>query len=185
MENYGYLEIIIGPMFSGKTTRLMETFHNYKTRNNKNCIILGHNIDNRYDKYNITSHDKKEFLECYKYNSITDFINNQQDNIVNADAILVDECQFFEDIEKVIDMVNNGKHVYLFGLDGDAEQNVFGNTFTLIPKCDKITKLNGRCFNCGIENGSIFSVCKSDFKKTDQIDVGGEDKYMALCRKCR
>ena len=66
MSGQGYLEIILGPMFSGKTTKLLETYHYYHTRQNKRCIILGHKIDDRYDKYKITSHDKKEYIDCYK-----------------------------------------------------------------------------------------------------------------------
>ena len=71
--NYGYLEIILGPMFSGKTTKLMEIFHYYQTRQNKKCIIMGHSKDNRYDKYKITTHDKYEFLDCYKCKTIKEF----------------------------------------------------------------------------------------------------------------
>jgi len=183
--NYGYLEIILGPMFSGKTTKLMETFHYYQTRQNKKCIILGHSIDNRYNKYKITSHDKKEFLDCYKCKTIKEFESTYYEIIKKSTAILIDECQFFEDIETVINIVNMGKHVYLFGLDGDASQQLFGNTYKLIPQCDKISKLNGHCRKCGMENGSIFSVCNNDFNQENQIDVGGEDKYHSVCRKCR
>lgn len=185
MNDRGYLEITLGPMFSGKTTKLMEIFHHYKTRNNKECLILGHSIDNRYDKYKITTHDKKEFLDCYKYNTVKEFINNNHDVIKNTSSICIDECQFFEDIELVIQLVNIGKHIYLFGLDGDADQKLFGNTYKLLPLCDKISKLNGRCYNCGMENGSIFSMCNTNFKQENQIDVGGEDKYHSVCRNCR
>lgn len=184
-NNDGYLEIVIGPMFSGKTTKLMETFHHYHTRQKKSCVILGHSIDNRYDKYKITSHDKKEYLECVKAKSIHEFIEKHAAAIKDAHAILVDECQFFEDIEEVINIVNMGKHVYIFGLDGDANQKLFGNTYKLIPLCDKISKLNGHCHKCGMEKGSIFSVCNNNFNQETQIDVGGEDKYHSVCRKCR
>lgn len=184
-SNYGYLEIVLGPMFSGKTTKLMETFHYYQTRQNKQCIILGHNVDDRYDKYKITSHDKKEYLDCYKCKTVNEFMEKYREAIDKASTVLIDECQFFEDIDMVINMVNLGKHIYLFGLDGDANQKLFGNTYKLIPLCDKITKLNGHCRKCGMENGSIYSVCNTNFSQKNQIHVGGEDKYHSVCRKCR
>ena len=180
----GYLEIILGPMFSGKTTRLMETYHYYHTRQNKKCLILGHKIDDRYDKYKITSHDKKEFIDCVKCKNIEEFISMYSSEIEHCNAILIDECQFFDDITMIMKLVNIGKHIFIFGLDGDANQRLFGNVYKLLPLCDKITKLNGRCHSCGIENGSIFSVCKADFKQETQIQVGGDEKYMSLCRNC-
>lgn len=183
-SNYGCLNIILGPMFSGKTTKLMETYHYYKTRNDKKCIILGHSIDNRYDKYKITTHEKKEFLDCCKCVSIEEFIKNYLGEINSCYVILIDECQFFEDIEKVLLLVELGKHVYLYGLDGDAKQNLFGSTYKLLPYCDSIEKLNGTCYKCGIENGAIFSICNKDFNKVNQIHVGGEDSYHSVCRNC-
>jgi thymidine kinase len=89
---------------------------------------------------------------------------------------------------KLIELVNSGKHVFLFGLDGDSNRQLFGNTIKLIPHCDSIVKLNGTCRVCGMEKGSIFSVCKNDDQQATeqhQINVGGESKYMAVCRKCR
>lgn len=180
----GYLEIILGPMFSGKTTKLMETYHLYNSRYGKKVIILGHNIDDRYDKYQITSHDRRELLDCYKCKTIDEFIEKHPQDIDKCDVLLIDECQFFSDIENVIKIVNRGKQVFIFGLDGDANQKLFGNTYKLIPLCDKIIKLNGRCNDCGIENGSIISVCNKNFEQKGQIDVGGDDKYHSLCRKC-
>jgi len=180
----GYLEIVLGPMFSGKTTKLMGKYHLYNTKLNKKCIILSHKLDCRYDKYKITSHDKLEYLECYKCTSIEEFVNNYQIDIDKADAILVDECQFFEDIEKINDLANKGKYIGLFGLDGDANQALFGQTYKLLPFCDKICKLNGHCRICGIEEGTIYSVCNNEFSPKSQIEVGGEDKYHSICRNC-
>ncbi len=190
----GYLEIILGPMFSGKTTKLMELYHYYHTKLNKKCLIIGHSLDCRYDKYKITSHDKREFLDCYKFANICEFIyiyNNQMpeealDNksITDWDVILIDECQFFKDITLVTRLVDMGKQVFLFGLDGDANQQLFGETYKLLPFCDKIEKLNGTCRHCGIKKGSIFSVCNVSFEQTAQIEVGGDEKYRSVCRSC-
>ena len=185
MSGQGYLEIILGPMFSGKTTKLLETYHYYHTRQNKRCIILGHKIDDRYDKYKITSHDKKEYIDCYKCKTVQEFITSYTNEIKEATAILIDECQFFDDIESIMQLVNYGKHVFIFGLDGDANQKLFGNIYKLLPLCDNIMKLNGRCHQCGIEKGSIFSICNKDFCQESQIEVGGEEKYRSVCRKCR
>jgi len=205
MYTTGYMHIYLGPMFSGKTSKLMELYHYYNTKLNKKCLIIGHNLDCRYNKYKITSHDKREYLDCYKFTKIEDFMNiynnhNKLDSIVHSDnslyddlnykvisevdVILIDECQFFEDIILVTKLVEMGKQVFLFGLDGDSNQQIFGETYKLLPYCDKIEKLNGKCRHCGIKNSSIFSVCNVSFEKTSQIDVGGDEKYHSVCRNC-
>jgi thymidine kinase len=182
-KEVGFLEICMGPMFSGKTTQLIKSFHELTNLHNKKCIILDHSLDVRYDKYKITSHDKKVFLDCIKTDSIQEFICCYKREIDENVAILIDECQFFNDIENVLEIVAMGKHVIIYGLDGDSNQNIFGNVFKLIPHCDKIKKLKGRCMKCGMEGASIYSIKLSD-ENHEQICIGGSDKYISVCRKC-
>jgi thymidine kinase len=150
-KEVGFLEICMGPMFSGKTTQLIKSFH--------------------------------ELTNLHKTDSIQEFIIKHKKEIDENDAILIDECQFFNDIEKVLNLVNMGKHVIIYGLDGDSNQNIFGNIFKLIPHCDKIKKLKGRCMKCGMEGASIYSIKLSN-ENHEQICIGGSDKYISVCRKC-
>ena len=147
----GYLELILGPMFSGKTTRLIDVYKKY-TYIGKKVVTLNYYEDTRYDQTMLSTHDKI-MIPCIQTSRISDVWNNKIINeingeiingeIRNADVILINEGQFFEDLyECVIDMVeNHNKIVYICGLDGDFKRNRFGKITDLIPYCDKIEKL--------------------------------------------
>ena len=96
----GYLEIIIGPMFSGKTTSLI---NNYKSiiNNNYKCAVITHNDDIRYSIDKLSSHDKS-MIECFKYKSLEEFNEKCTDIIKHVDFILIDESQFFTDLYKYL-----------------------------------------------------------------------------------
>ena len=176
----GYLEIIIGPMFSGKTTSLINNYKNIINNNNK-CAVITHNDDIRYSIDKLSSHDKS-MIECFKYKSLEEFNEKCNDIIKNVDFILIDESQFFTDLYKyVLYFVNDlHKNVYLYGLDGDFKQKKFGQVFDIIPYCDKIQKLQSSCNNCN--NPAPFSHRTSN--STEQVLIGSEDKYIPLCRSC-
>jgi thymidine kinase len=180
MQN-NYLKITIGPMFSGKTTSLIRHYKE-AINNSKNCIILNSGKDNRYDNYKITTHNKDEYISCIKSNSIEDFLQFYKLEIENADVILIDEAQFFEDIILILSIIKN-KYIGIFGLDGDSNQNIFGNIYKLIPYCDEIIKLNGICYSCKKENSSIFSI-RIDNSIKKQILIGDNKNYFSVCRNC-
>lgn len=179
VSNYesGYLSIILGPMYAGKTSHLIKLFNLIKN----NVIVISHLIDNRYDENFILSHDKKEKIPCLKYPSICKFIENEEKNFDKYKFILVDECQFFEDIVTVKQLVEKyNKNVYIFGLSGDFKRNKFGNVYELLPFCDEIKLLHSICSNC--ENKASFSHRLNN--TSEQILVGSNDSYTPLCRSC-
>ena len=102
----------------------------------------------------------------------------------NADVILINEAQFFEDLEDVvIDMVENcDKEVELCGLDGTYSRTKFGNgaIFNLMPLADHIEKLSGQCSQCSQKSSFTFRISKDE----GDIVIGGADKYIPVCRKC-
>ena len=107
--NLGYLEIIIGPMKSGKTSKLIEVYKQYKYCNTKICVI-NHIFDTRYSNNEVVSHDGIK-IPCIMTKNIRDIFI--QSNILDYEVVLINEGQFFEDLyECVLDMLKNKKQIY-------------------------------------------------------------------------
>ena len=179
MASSGYLELIIGPMFSGKTSKLIQIYNELKA-SSKSVSIINHSFDKRYHETMLSTHDKI-MVPCLQSKTLGELWYS---NILKTtDFILINEGQFFEDIYNIIkSMLKCGKQVYVCGLDGDFERKKFGFILDLIPLCDKITKLNSICSLCKEKNTpAIFS--KRLTKETDQ-KVIGNDNYIAVCRSC-
>ena len=182
----GYLELIIGPMFSSKTSSLLEI---YKQCNfcNIPVSIINHSIDTRYHDSMLSSHDKI-MAPCFQTDKLSNIWNsNNVDSEVNkclhnSDVILINEGQFFPDLyEVVIDMVQKNKKVYICGLDGDFERKKFGSILDLIPHCDKVNKLTSLCSLCKDGTRGIFSMRLTNEKEQTIV---GSDNYIPVCRKC-
>jgi thymidine kinase len=188
-----YLEIITGPMFSGKTSKLLEIY--------KQCIfcnipvaVINHSLDTRYHEEMLSSHDKM-MIPCIqtKTISIIWYYKNLDETIDekigynhlalrNADVILINESQFFEDLyDCVIDMLKENKKIFVSGLDGDFERKKFGQILDLFPLCDKVTKLTAICSLCKNGQPGIFSLRLN--KEKSQMLIG-IDNYIPVCRIC-
>lgn len=183
-EKVGYLEIIIGPMFSSKTSTLLDIYKKCNFCNIPVCII-NHSIDTRYDDKMISTHDKV-MAPCIQTNLLGSIWYKFDDTLHkvtrDADVILINEGQFFEDLyEVVVDMLNKNKKVYVCGLDGDFERKKFGQILDLIPLCDKINKLTSLCSICRDGTPGIFSMRLSEEKEQTIV---GSDNYIPVCRKC-
>lgn len=176
----GYLELIVGPMFSGKTSMLINIYNSYN--NIKPISVINHTFDNRYHDFMLSSHDKI-MIPCLQANKLNDLWKDRDNNELKyTEIILINEGQFFEDIYEVVsDMLKNGKQVYVCGLDGDFERKKFGSILDLIPICDKVTKLNARCVMCTNNCPAIFS--KRLTNETKQTVIGSSN-YIAVCRSC-
>ena len=179
-----YLELIIGPMFSGKTSELLAI---YKKCNfcNIPVSIINHNLDIRYHDTMLSSHDKL-MAPCIQTNLLKDIWINENfesyHSLRNSDVILINEGQFFSDLyEIVIDMLKHNKKIYICGLDGDFEQKKFGYILDLIPLCDSIKKLTSLCSVCKNGTPGIFSMRLSN--ETEQTVIGS-DNYIPVCRNC-
>lgn len=182
----GYLELIIGPMFSGKTTELLKIFKQCKFCD-MSVLIINHSSDDRYNNIMLSSHDKI-MAPCLQANKLTDIWMNHADRkedaaaLMSADIILINEGQFFSDLyDVVVDMLKNNKKIYICGLDGDFNRNKFGSLLDLIPLCDKVSKLTAMCSLCKNGNRGIFSLRLT--KETDQTIIG-TNNYIPVCRKC-
>jgi thymidine kinase len=190
-SNTGYLEIILGPMYSSKSTRLVEIYKQCKFCNIP-VTIINHTIDKRYHDTMLSTHDKI-MVPCIQANKLSEiWLNNGIDNsavdndsytlLQNSDVILINEGQFFSDLyEVVIDMLNKNKKVYICGLDGDFERKKFGSILDLIPLCDKVTKLTSLCSLCKDGTPGIFSMRLTNEREQTVV---GSDNYIPVCRKC-
>ena len=175
----GTLRLIIGPMYAGKTSKLIETYTNAMS-NNLNIIVLTHSSEIRYSIDNLSTHDQKQ-ISCFKYDKINTFIQDKQNEIARASVILIDEAQFFEDLLEIKGLVDNyHKNVYIFGLDGDFKRQKFGQILDLVPHCDSIEKLTSLCNTCN--ETAIFS-CRI-INSEQQLLIGSSDSYVPLCRNC-
>jgi thymidine kinase len=197
----GYLELILGPMFSGKSSRLVEIY--------KQCIfcnipvaVINHSIDKRYDDTLLSTHDKvmipciqtNKLKDIWYYDSPVDKDCSIEDNqvvlhrlndsvkLVAADVIIINEGQFFEDLLPTVEhMLQHNKKIYVGGLDGDFECKKFGQILDLIPLCDKVTKMTSLCGICKNGTAGIFS---KRISLERQQTVVGSDNYIPVCRSC-
>jgi thymidine kinase len=180
--SHGYLQIVIGCMFSGKTTYLIRECMKWKSIDKK-VLVINYKEDTRYSNENKTfSHDKisVDSLMVYSLNDVSDEYINEYD------IILVNEGQFFTNIvNKIKTWVNlYKKYVIISGLDGDFRKKQFGEILQLVPECDDIIKLSAMCSLCKNGQAAPFTWKLTDNNVSDNniIDIG-VSKYTALCRK--
>ena len=176
-----YLELIIGPMFSGKTSRIVEIYKKCKFCD-ISVTVINHILDDRYDDTLLSTHDKIK-IPCVKTDKLMELYNNSNmEQILNSEVILINEGQFFSDLQEFVKkMLKINKKIYVCGLDGDFERKKFGQILDLIPLCDKVTKLTSLCNICKNGTHAIFS--KRVSLETEQTIVGF-DNYIPVCRKC-
>jgi thymidine kinase len=174
----GKLELIIGPMFSGKSTELIRQIRLLQ-KIDKKVLVTKPIIDQRYIQDKITSHNY-ESVEC-KVLSRLDEISDEV--IKQYNTIIVDEGQFFPDlVDTITRWVNNYSiNIIVGGLDGDFQRKPIGQILDLIPMADKCTKLNSLCNMCkdGTKAPFSFRLVKSN----DKVLVGGSEAYIPVCRK--
>lgn len=191
-ENKAYLELIIGPMFSGKTSKLFSIYKQCKFCNIA-VEVINHSCDTRYHMSMLSSHDKlmipciqtESLDELWNYKKLDEPYNKIAEyhiSLRSAQVILINEAQFFSDlVDVVVDMLREGKQVYVCGLDGDFQRKKFGTLLDLIPLCDKVTKMTSLCSLCKNGEAGIFSMRLT--KETHQTVIGS-DNYIPVCRAC-
>jgi thymidine kinase len=170
----GYLELILGPMFSGKSSRLIQIIRKYKILNHS-ILVIKPVIDKRYSENSeIVTHDKisEKCVTCSTLSEIKDVDKYQ--------VIIIEEGQFFIDLyENVTEWCKN-KRVYVAGLNGGANKELFGNIYKLLPHVDEITFLKALCKICN--DGTLAVFTKKTISNNNLIEIGGEELYTAVCR---
>ncbi len=172
----GWIEVICGSMFSGKTEELIRRLKRAQYANLK-VEIFKPQIDVRYDETNIVSHDA---------NSIKSTPINSSSNLLlissNIDIVGIDEAQFFDDgLPDVCDaLANKGVRVIVAGLDMDFMGNPFGPIPALLSKAEFVTKVHAICMQCGDFASHSFRLVKGD----TTLFLGEKESYEPRCRKC-
>jgi thymidine kinase len=177
------LEIIMGPMFAGKSSAILSRVRRARTLS-WNCFLVTCAIDTRYDLSgaSIMTHDK-EGISAIGVKSLEGV--KEMKDYKDSKLVIIEEGQFFPDLfDFVINAVDKEKKdVVVVGLDGDSDRKPFGKILDLIPYCDKVTKLTSLCKRCGDGTPAIFSACVKGDKHGQQVCVGGADMYEPMCRK--
>jgi len=172
----GEIQLIYGPMFSGKTTELLRRLRRF-TIAKRRCVVMKYKRDIRYDDSCAATHDhqKAEAIACGRLGEI------DPSRLDGVDVIGIDEGQFFPDcVDFAEKMANQGKIVIVAALDGTFERKPFGNILNLIPLAEVVTKLSAVCMVC--QGEAAFSKRIGNEKKIEVI--GGAEKYLATCRQC-
>ena len=184
MDYYDYtLEVITGPMFSGKTSLLIEKYNNLK--DNYNCLAINYLHDNRFDEGldKIRSHDGDE-IPCISVDNLKQVTDNLEysNMLYNADYIFINEAQFFKDLKIWVMYIikNLYKNVILCGLDLDYKKEKFGEISDLYIEATSIHQLSGGCYYC--INPSLYSYRLTNSHK--KILIGGNKDYVPVCGEC-
>ena len=172
----GWIEVICGSMFSGKTEELIRRLKRAKIANLK-VEIFKPSIDTRYHEQQIVSHDENAIQSTPVDNSQTILLLAGE-----VDVIGIDEAQFFDDqLPEVCDQLAiRGIRVIVAGLDMDFMGQPFGQMPYLLAKAEYITKLHAICVKCG--NIANYSYRKNS--QSGKIVLGEKDMYEPRCRHC-
>jgi len=174
------LELILGPMFAGKTSALQSIIRRHEALG-ISCVVYKPVSDKRYgNDSNIYTHDlTKTSAIPVKYLTLQTI----DKKYLNSKLVVVEEGQFFNDLYKfVVRAVDKDKKtVVIGGLDGDCFRRPFGQILNLIPLADHVTKLSALCEGCRDGTPALFTFRISESKEV--VEVGGSESYIPLCRK--
>jgi thymidine kinase len=173
----GTIELILGCMFSGKTTYLLHRLNKYRIANKK-VLLIKYSLDNRYSKDKIVTHDKFSIsVDTY----CTDKLLDMKLSLDEFDVVGIDEGQFFQGIDSFSEIhALMGKTVIISALDGDYTRKQFPSIVNLIPISDKIKKFNAVCEFCF----DIASFTLRKIESKESILIGGKESYSPCCRRC-
>jgi thymidine kinase len=171
------LQLILGPMFSGKTTELVRRMKRYQVAK-RSVIVVKYANDTRYDKEMVSTHDliKMKALSCVK------LMGDIEVQVREYDVVGIDEGQFFPDIVQFCElMLAEGKTVVVAALDGTFQRKPFGTLLQLVPLSHSVDKLLAVCMICHKKDAPYTRRLISDTKL--EI-VGGSEIYSASCEEC-
>jgi thymidine kinase len=173
-ENQGWIEVICGSMYSGKSEELIRRLKRARIARQK-IMIFKPQIDTRYLHDYIVTHDQIK-LEATLVSNAEEILTAAK----NADVVGIDEAQFIgAGLVRVVEkLANAGKRVILAGLDMDFRGEPFHPMPHLMAIAENISKLHAICSVCG--NQALFSYRTSETENL--IDIGSDDKYEARCR---
>ncbi|KAI6239682.1 Thymidine kinase, cytosolic [Aphelenchoides fujianensis] len=162
----GSINLIVGPMFSGKTTELLRQCRRHTLAKRK-VVVVKYKKDTRYDDVMVSTHDslKMEGLRAMKLEDVWA-------KLMESDVVGIDEGQFFEDVvEGAEKLANEGKTVIVAALDGDYQRKQFESIAKLVPLAEKVEKITAVCQFCGHSASFTLRTIMSDVR---EVIGGGE-----------
>ncbi|MDG0974316.1 MAG: thymidine kinase [Crocinitomicaceae bacterium] len=173
---HGWIEVICGSMFSGKTEELIRRLRRAEFANQK-LLLFKPKLDNRYAEEQVMSHNGSSFeaIQLEKANNLYDYWRKER-------LVAIDEVQFFDSeiVQVASDLANKGVRVICAGLDMDFKGVPFGPMPLLLSCAEYVTKVHAICMSCGVP--AQFSHRKK--KDDNQVMLGAKDEYEPLCRAC-
>jgi len=172
------IDLIIGPMFSGKTTTLLSYEKKFQVTKKK-YLCINHSFDTRYTKDGkLATHDGK--VSSGQHITVSD-LNEIESYILHTfDAFIIDEVQFFKGVDNFVNYWSSkGKNIVCAGLNSDYKLEPFEPVSKLLPKCDVIKHLTALCVDCGAD-APFTERC---IESKEQTLVGTGDIYKPKCRK--
>ena len=172
----GWVEVICGPMFSGKSEELIKRIRRAQIARRR-VQIFKHGSDARYDATSIVSHNQQSIpgIAVTDVNDILELVDDK------TEMVAIDEAQFFTDdiVDVVNKLGNQGKRVIVAGLDLDYMGQPFGPMPQLMCTAEYVTKQLAICMTCGEPANFTQRLTQA----TDQIVVGASETYEARCRR--
>ncbi|MDC3414938.1 thymidine kinase [Aquibacillus sp. 3ASR75-11] len=181
MKQSGWVEVICGSMFSGKSEELIRRVRR-ATYGNLTVRVFKPMIDNRFAEESVVSHNGNSFL-AIPVDRSKDILKNIDQDI---DVIGIDEIQFFDDqiVEIVDELANYGHRVIVAGLDTDFRGEPFGPMPKLMALSESVSKLNAICPVCGSPASRTQRLLNGQPASYDDpiILVGASESYEPRCR---
>lgn len=176
-----FIEVVIGPMFAGKSSYILSEVRRNQCIGLKSYIIKP-DVDTRYSHVSeiITHNDDR--VPCTTVTSLVRDVDSKM--IHKCNLIVIEEAQFFPDLLDFVVLMEElfpEKHLMIVGLDGDSNRKPFGEILQIIPLADKVTKLTSVCAECKNGTPALFSHRRNG--SDEQILVGGTNEYIPLCRR--
>ncbi len=178
----GYVEIIVGPMYSGKSEELIRRLKRVNIAKRK-LVTFKHSIDDRYEKTKLASHAGNT-IEATILSDAKDMYKYVDDTV---EVVGIDEVQFFDDF--IIDVIDNfakmGIRVIVAGLDMDFKGDPFSVVPTILAKAEFVTKLTAICTVCGApatRTQRLIDGVPAHYNDPTVL-VGATESYTSRCRK--
>ena len=182
-RNSGWIEIIVGSMFSGKSEELIRRVKRAGIARQK-VQVFKPIIDDRYSVGDIVSHDGDK-IQAVGVNTSDEIMHLVEDH---TEVVAIDEVQFFDDgiVTVCTRLANQGRRVILAGLDQDFRGEPFGSVPLLLALAENVTKLQAICMRCGAPASRTQRLVDGQPASFDDpiILVGAQENYEARCRKC-
>ncbi|AUM94051.1 TPA: thymidine kinase [Clostridium botulinum] len=182
-KDHGWIEVVAGPMYSGKTEELIRRIRRAEIAKQK-VQVFKPEIDNRYSKQDVVSHAGDK-IQSVPVKSSKEILKKLLDD---TDVIGIDEAQFFDDslVEIVSKIANNNRRVICAGLDMDFKGEPFGPMPKLMAIAEFVDKIQAVCMVCNNPATRTQRLINGKpAKKSDPVVlIGAQESYEARCRKC-